>query len=118
MRLLCGKSSCIAIGFIVVSVLLLAAPQLARCQTETVLYSFSGQSGDGANPYAGLTMDKAGNLYGTTVSGGDLSCPNAGHGCGTVFKLVLPAATGLSPCCTRLGPSPATASSQAPEAWS
>jgi uncharacterized repeat protein (TIGR03803 family) len=88
MHLLCAKTSCIAITFIVVSVLLFAAPQLARCQTETVLYSFSGQSGDGANPYAGLIMDKAGNLYGTTASGGDLSCNNAGHGCGTVFKLV------------------------------
>lgn len=90
MHLLCAKTSCIAITFIVVSVLLFAAPQLARCQTETVLYSFSGQSGDGANPTAGLIMDKAGNLYGTTAWGGDLSC-NAGNaepGCGTVFKLV------------------------------
>src|SRR5580700_7795283 len=90
MHLLCAKTSCIAITFIVVSVLLFATPQLARCQTETVLYSFSGQSGDGANPTAGLIMDKAGNLYGTTAWGGDLSC-NAGNaepGCGTVFKLV------------------------------
>jgi uncharacterized repeat protein (TIGR03803 family) len=87
MHLLCGKISCIAIGFVVVSILF-AASQPARCQTETVLYSFSGQSGngDGVQPGAGLTIDKAGNLYSTTVWGGDLSC-NAGHGCGTVFKL-------------------------------
>jgi uncharacterized repeat protein (TIGR03803 family) len=36
---------------------------------ETVLYAFTGLY-DGAFPYAGLTMDAAGNLYGTTASGG------------------------------------------------
>jgi hypothetical protein len=37
-------------------------------------------------------MDAAGNLYGTTFEGGDLSCmfANMGLGCGTVFKLTLP----------------------------
>src|SRR5579864_3881877 len=45
---------------------------------ETVLHSFSGP--DGAAPYAGLTRDAAGNLYGTTYYGG------AG-GKGTVFKI-------------------------------
>jgi uncharacterized repeat protein (TIGR03803 family) len=51
---------------------------------ETVLYSFSGGT-DGGQPQAGLTMDAAGNLYGTTVAGGRTPC--AGDGCGTVFKL-------------------------------
>ena len=51
---------------------------------ETVLYTFSGGS-DGREPHAGLTVDAAGNLYGTTVLGGsDSSCSS---GCGTVFKL-------------------------------
>jgi uncharacterized repeat protein (TIGR03803 family) len=52
---------------------------------ETVLHSFNG--GDGANPYAGLIIDKLGHLYGTTLDLGDVSaCPNT-DGCGTVFEL-------------------------------
>jgi uncharacterized repeat protein (TIGR03803 family) len=51
---------------------------------EAVLYTFSGGS-DGREPHAGLILDAAGNLYGTTVLGGsDSSCSS---GCGTVFKL-------------------------------
>jgi uncharacterized repeat protein (TIGR03803 family) len=40
---------------------------------ETVLHAFSGQFSDfdGNVPEAGLVMDSAGNLYGTTSSGGD-----------------------------------------------
>jgi len=37
--------------------------------TETVLYSFPGQPG-GQQPQAGVILDSAGNLYGTTVAGG------------------------------------------------
>ena len=50
--------------------------------TETVLWSFSGGT-DGGNPYAGLTLDKSGALYGATVYG------NPGS---VVFKLSPPAA--------------------------
>jgi len=57
---------------------------------ETVLYSFT-DGNDGAFPYAGLIMDAAGNLYGTTAYGGSsTSSECAGFGCGTVFKLALP----------------------------
>jgi uncharacterized repeat protein (TIGR03803 family) len=46
---------------------------------ESVIYSFGGGA-DGQNPYAGLLFDTAGNLYGTTNSGG-------AYGVGTVFEL-------------------------------
>ena len=47
--------------------------------TEKVLHSF-GNGTDGADPYAGLIFDAAGNLYGTTDEGGTYN-----HG--TVFEL-------------------------------
>jgi uncharacterized repeat protein (TIGR03803 family) len=50
-----------------------------------VLHSFAGGT-DGAAPFAGLVMDSAGNLYGTTQSGG-MVCNGMGSGCGIVFKL-------------------------------
>jgi uncharacterized repeat protein (TIGR03803 family) len=46
---------------------------------ETILYSFTGGA-DGGQSYAGLIRDSAGNLYGTTASGG------SGSG-GVIFKL-------------------------------
>jgi uncharacterized repeat protein (TIGR03803 family) len=49
---------------------------------ETVLYSFDGDKG--AGPEAGLVIDAAGNLYGTTSLGGSTKCRG---GCGTVFEL-------------------------------
>ncbi len=62
--------------------------KLAPGGTESSLYSFCSKANctDGATPIAGLTKDKAGNLYGTTLDGGDAGC-DSGEGCGTVFKL-------------------------------
>jgi uncharacterized repeat protein (TIGR03803 family) len=52
---------------------------------ETILYNWNG-SPDGFDPYGAVTFDAAGNLYGTTNSGG--TGTNCGVGaCGTVFKL-------------------------------
>lgn len=52
--------------------------------TESKLHTF--RDTDGTYPSSGLIFDAAGNLYGTTVEGGDLSC-NPPLGCGVVFKL-------------------------------
>jgi uncharacterized repeat protein (TIGR03803 family) len=46
---------------------------------ESVLYSFT-DGNDGATPQAGVIFDQAGDLYGTTISGGP-------HGQGVVFRL-------------------------------
>jgi uncharacterized repeat protein (TIGR03803 family) len=48
--------------------------------TYRILHSFSGSPIDGANPYAGIVFDAAGNIYGTTSIGGT-------YGGGTVFEL-------------------------------
>jgi uncharacterized repeat protein (TIGR03803 family) len=53
--------------------------KLSPSGQETVLYSFKGAP-DGANPYAGVVMDAAGYLYGTTYGGG-------GHSAGAVYKV-------------------------------
>jgi uncharacterized repeat protein (TIGR03803 family) len=56
---------------------------------ESVLYAFTGGA-DGLGASSGLVRDEAGNLYGTTVMGGDLSgvCPGfPAPGCGVVFKV-------------------------------
>ncbi len=47
---------------------------------QTVLHSFTDAGGDGAYPYAGLVLDTANNLYGTTSHGG-----NSGYG--VAFKV-------------------------------
>jgi uncharacterized repeat protein (TIGR03803 family) len=61
--------------------------QLSGLGEETVLYSFTGGT-DGAFPDAGLVRDSAGNLYGTTEHGGNLSCAIGNSiGCGVVYKI-------------------------------
>ncbi len=51
---------------------------------EKLLYSFKGGRGDGADPYAGIVLDTAGNIYGTTYRFGD-------YGYGNAWELVAPA---------------------------
>ncbi|MBZ5573191.1 MAG: hypothetical protein LAO09_15075 [Acidobacteriia bacterium] len=54
--------------------------QLTPDGAEKILHSFAGGA-DGAFPEAGLVRDSAGNLYGTTGSGGTFNF-------GTVFKII------------------------------
>jgi uncharacterized repeat protein (TIGR03803 family) len=53
--------------------------------TESVLHSFELNGTDGANPYASLILDSAGNLYGTTAYGGTHGSSDTG---GTVFEIL------------------------------
>src|SRR5580658_10493959 len=62
------------------TLLVLATPSLLG-QTFTVLYTFNGNNDTGANPYAALIRDQAGNLYGTTLRSSSTIAN------GTVFKL-------------------------------
>ena len=52
--------------------------------TKTILHNFTGKDGQLPNS---LTMDRVGNLYGTTLGGGKGNDCSYYKGCGTVFKL-------------------------------
>ena len=54
--------------------------KLSALGSFTMLHSFSGSPGEGANPVAGLVQGSDGNFYGTTGLGGE-------HYLGTVFKI-------------------------------
>jgi uncharacterized repeat protein (TIGR03803 family) len=56
------------------------SPQSDGTWKESIIYGFTGANGDGSSPYAGVVLDKQGNVYGTTVSGGTV-------GYGTVYQL-------------------------------
>ena len=62
-------------------------PGKGNSWTEKVLYSFKGYANkDGATPYYnGVTLDSAGNVYGTTYQGGSSAANNLNFG--TVYKL-------------------------------
>lgn len=64
----------------------LTPPAGSRAWSETILYAFSGQNGDGFDPQAALLPGHSGALYGATYYGG--------AGFGTVFELTPPAAAG------------------------
>jgi uncharacterized repeat protein (TIGR03803 family) len=63
------------------------SPGESGAWTEKILYSFKGGKKDGSDPWAGIVFDAAGNIYGTTQTGG-------AYGDGTVFELVAPVGTG------------------------
>jgi len=72
--------------------LLLATPRMfaQHDANYTVLHVFKGP--DGSNPYGSLISDWQGNLYGTTIGGGDTTdapCQNSpfSFGCGVIYKI-------------------------------
>jgi hypothetical protein len=71
---------------VVLALFVLLTMSMAQAQTFQVIHSFSGGA-DGATPVAGLSIDRAGNLYGTASAGGLVlnNCPS--QGCGTAFRL-------------------------------
>ena len=67
------------------------SPDANGVWSEKVIYEFAGYPLDGGRPEAGLFLDQFGNLYGTTLRGGDGGCVGTNDetvGCGTVFELV------------------------------
>ena len=57
------------------------APAANRPWTETIIYSFDPNGSGGYDPAQGLTIDAAGHIYGTVISGGAFSD-------GTAFEIV------------------------------
>ncbi|HWY23005.1 MAG TPA: choice-of-anchor tandem repeat GloVer-containing protein [Candidatus Acidoferrum sp.] len=64
------------------------SPSSGGVWKEKVLHYFLAQSSsDGSNPFGSLTLDSAGNLYGTTLVGGTGTCPGTQQACGIVYEL-------------------------------
>jgi hypothetical protein len=57
--------------------------------SENTLYSFTGLNQGGGSDPGGVIFDAAGNLYGTTFSGGKAQCR-----CGMIYELSPPSVTG------------------------
>ncbi len=80
-----GTDLWMALAGMASALLLVFAAAESQAQTFHVIHSFTNGA-DGRDPFAGLSMDRAGNLYGTAARGGITNC-DGGNGCGTVFKL-------------------------------
>jgi len=74
-----GKRACAVFALCVTTAIVLPA------QTFTTLHTFDLT--DGVSPNGALVQGSDGNLYGTTLSGGNVSGCEYGGGCGTVFKI-------------------------------
>ena len=81
-----GLLMALGLAALIPFVLGLVAVPSAVGQTFELLYSFP-PGAYGGGPRAALVQDAAGNLYGTTQSGGATSTCSPPDGCGVVFKL-------------------------------
>jgi uncharacterized repeat protein (TIGR03803 family) len=78
-----SPSALLKASVILVMALILVPAAMAQSKFK-VLHNFKGAP-DGYGPFAGVTFDEKGNLYGTTLAGGPGRCNG---GCGTVFELI------------------------------
>ena len=61
--------------------------RLTKAGQLTVLHNFTGGN-DGGEPLGGVVLDSSNNVYGTTLTGGDLNCKAVqDSGCGVVYKI-------------------------------
>jgi uncharacterized repeat protein (TIGR03803 family) len=87
-----AKVSASKIGLLVVIAIAAGSASLAAQNNPaywhvTTLYAFTGNA-DGAQPFGGVVLDPAGNVYGTTTYGGNFGGANCGTaGCGVAFKV-------------------------------
>jgi uncharacterized repeat protein (TIGR03803 family) len=79
-----GNSGCTASAIGPCGVVFELTPTRNQNWKETVLHAFSGK--DGAFPVSGITLDKNGNVFGTTEEGGSDTTSCIG-GCGVAFEL-------------------------------
>lgn len=92
-----GANNCAGVGGCGVVYELSPPKNSGGAWTETILHVFQGLvSGDGSAPVGGLTIDAAGNLYGTTAYDGVGQCTLIGYvvGCGVVFEMSPPSQPG------------------------
>ena len=69
----------------IVLVLAVVASPAAQAQTLHVIHTFTSKT-DGGKPFAGVTIDRSGNLYGTTYAYGNPKGPN-GPNYGVVYRM-------------------------------
>jgi len=75
----------VAASVAVACAIAMLAVQSTQAQNFQTLYSFTGEA-NGEFPYAQVTRDAEGNIYGTTAGGG-LPSANCPFECGTVFRV-------------------------------
>lgn len=87
-----GNTGCMSFGDSISCGVVFELVKGMRNWSYKVIYAFQSNGTDGFNPAGALTFDSAGNLYGTTNSGGNRTGNECQYeGCGTVFKLTPPA---------------------------
>jgi uncharacterized repeat protein (TIGR03803 family) len=77
-----NNATCVIVG-LGCGVVYKLSPGSGHSWNFRVLHSFNGSPSDGADPHAGVTIDSAGNVYGTTWIGG----ADGLGGDGTVFEV-------------------------------